>query len=308
MSNVDYKKIIELTKLDEEEKERIFDRIYKDLTAGKTKNPAARRLKLLTGLPGSGKSSVARRMMAEDDSLVNVSVDDFYQYHPHMYELHQMQPVRLNDRHGSCYSDNMYLYDFVEEAFFEVTDRLKKDGYGIIIDGLLNEEMIDFVKETQAQGYQADVTILVAPKRILDCNVVERYLDRRDLINRAALGKVVLDKNQQVQHPMAELRKSAAELVAFRRDLKNVEAQGLALTVHNALSGRTLYRSGDARKADEAYFAEFGRDLTPQERVSLKVRQRNLEKRLASAPSSRYEKAIVSSLDTPYKIPDIREL
>ena len=111
MSNVDYKKIIELTKLDEEEKERIFDRIYKDLTAGKTKNPAARRLKLLTGLPGSGKSSVARRMMAEDDSLVNVSVDDFYQYHPHMYELHQMQPVRLNDRHGSCYSDNMYLYE-----------------------------------------------------------------------------------------------------------------------------------------------------------------------------------------------------
>ena len=285
MSNVDYKKIIELTKLDEEEKERIFDRIYKDLTAGKTKNSAARRLKLLTGLPGSGKSSVARRMMAEDDSLVNVSV-----------------------RHGSCYSDNMYLYDFVEEAFFEVTDRLKKEGYGIIIDGLLNEEMIDFVKETQAQGYQADVTVLVAPKRILDCNVVERYLDRRDLINRAALGKVVLDKNQQVQHPMAELRKSAAELVAFRRDLKNVEAQGLALTVHNALSGRTLYRSGDARKADEAYFAEFGRDLTPQERVSLKVRQRNLEKRLASAPSSRYEKAIVSSLDTPYKMPDIREL
>lgn len=119
MSNVDYKKIIELTKLDEEEKERIFDRIYKDLTAGKTKNPAARRLKLLTGLPGSGKSSVARRMMAEDDSLVNVSVDDFYQYHPHMYELHQMQPVRLNDRHGSCYSDNMYLYDFVEEAFLK---------------------------------------------------------------------------------------------------------------------------------------------------------------------------------------------
>ena len=82
MSNVDYKKIIELTKLDEEEKERIFDRIYKDLTAGKTKNSAARRLKLLTGLPGSGKSSVARRMMAEDDSLVNVSVDDFYQYIP----------------------------------------------------------------------------------------------------------------------------------------------------------------------------------------------------------------------------------
>lgn len=202
----------------------------------------------------------------------------------------------------------MYLYDFVEEAFFEVTDRLKKDGYGIIIDGLLNEEMIDFVKETQAQGYQADVTVLVAPKRILDCNVVERYLDRRDLINRAALGKVVLDKNRQVQHPMAELRKSAAELVAFRRDLKNVEAQGLALTVHNALSGQTLYRSGDARKADEAYFAEFGRDLTPQERVSLKVRQRNLEKRLTSAPSSRYEKAIVSSLDTPYKMPDIREL
>lgn len=107
---------------------------------------------------------------------------------------------------------------------------------------------------------------------------------------------------------MAELRKSAAELVAFRRDLKNVEAQGLALTVHNALSGRTLYRSGDARKADEAYFAEFGRDLTPQERVSLKVRQRNLEKRLTAAPSSRYEKAIVSSLDTPYKMPDIREL
>lgn len=189
-----------------------------------------------------------------------------------------------------------------------MTDRLKKDGYGIIIDGLLNEEMIDFVKETQAQGYQADVTVLVAPKRILDCNVVERYLDRRDLINRAALGKVVLDKNRQVQHPMAELRKSAAELVAFRRDLKNVEAQGLALTVHNALSGQTLYRSGDARKADEAYFAEFGRDLTPQERVSLKVRQRNLEKRLTSAPSSRYEKAIVSSLDTPYKMPDIREL
>lgn len=78
-----------------------------------------------------------------------------------------------------------------------MTDRLKKDGYGIIIDGLLNEEMIDFVKETQAQGYQADVTVLVAPKRILDCNVVERYLDRRDLINRAALGKVVLDKTNR---------------------------------------------------------------------------------------------------------------
>lgn len=39
MSNVDYKKIIELTKLDEEEKERIFDRIYKDLTAAKQKIP-----------------------------------------------------------------------------------------------------------------------------------------------------------------------------------------------------------------------------------------------------------------------------
>lgn len=307
MSNVDYKKIIELTKLDEEEKERIFDQIYKDLTAGKTKDSETRRLKLLTGLPGSGKSSVARQMMAADNSLVNVSVDDFYQYHPHMYELHQMQPVRLNDRHGSCYSDNMYLYDFVEEAFFAVTDRLQKDGYGIIIDGLLNEEMIDFVKETEAQGYQVDVSVLVAPKRILDCNVIERYLDRRDLINQAALGKVVLDKNRQVQHPMAELRKSAAELVAFRHDLQNVEARGLSLTVQNALSGQTLYRSGDARKVDEAYFAEFGRDLTPQERVKLKIRQRNLARRLAEGTSSQYEKSIVSSLDKPYQMPDIRE-
>ena len=54
----------------------------------------------------------------------------------------------------------MYLYDFVEEAFFEVTDRLKKEGYGIIIDGLLNEEMIDFVKETQAQRNEEGNAVL----------------------------------------------------------------------------------------------------------------------------------------------------
>ena len=223
---MDYKKLKELTQIDDEEKTQIFEQIFSDLTRGKTPNPEGKRLELLTGLPGSGKSFLAKEMMEEDKSLVNVSGDDFYQYHPNMRELYEMQPVKLNNRHGSCFSDNFYLYDFVDEAFLYVTDKLKQDNYGMVIDGLLNEPMLDFVQDCQKEGYQAKVTALVSPKRIIDANIINRYLDREEEMQGVVMNKTLLDRNKKIQHPMAELRKSVEELTEFKTCLDSLEERG----------------------------------------------------------------------------------
>ena len=273
-------KIAERLLLGRDARQRIFRQIYAGITAGKKPRPEQRRFELIMGLPGSGKSSAAAKMQAADASLVQLDSDDFLRYHPAVKELQKAYPPRLNDRRHNFADEYPQLVDFAAEAFYYLYERLEEDGFSVAVDALPSAELIDLAEEKSNCGWKTEVTLLTAPKQILDANIVGRFLTNRQ---------------QKKFHPQNRL---AADIKDFREDIRYLAEGGLPVTVRNEISGETLYRddgTAPVSRTPEVFWREYHRALTLPEKLLLKRQQH----RLSSLAQTPYERAVLRGLTLP---------
>ena len=77
--------------LDVDEQLKIFNRVYQEITKGKTPNIKNLQCQLILGLPGSGKSTLAQKQ-SQENSLVHLDSDSFLSYHPAIKALTKKYP------------------------------------------------------------------------------------------------------------------------------------------------------------------------------------------------------------------------
>lgn len=273
-------KIAEQLLLGRDARQRIFRRIYADITAAKKPDFRQRRFELIMGLPGSGKSSYAAQMQGADASLVQLDSDDFLRYHPAVKLISRLRPPSLNNRRRSFADEYPQLIDFAAEAFYYLHGRLEEGGFSMVVDALPSSELTDLAEEMLDRGWKTEVTLLTAPKQILDANIVGRFFAHRE---------------QKKFHPQNRL---ITDITDFREDILYLEEGGLPVTVRNNMSNTVLYRddgTAPVSRAPEVFWQEYRRDLTVSEKLQLNRQQYHL---LAQAQTP-YEKAVVKALALP---------
>ena len=264
--------------LDVDEQLKIFNRVYQEITKGKTPNIKNLQCQLILGLPGSGKSTLAQKQ-SQENSLVHLDSDSFLSYHPAIKALTKKYPQRLNGKDSASLAEDPEIYRFVEDAFYYLDDRLEKDGYSVVVDALPGEEMINYAAEKALAGYKTEVTLISAPKPILDCNIVERFFNNR---------------KQGAYHPRAILRLAPEQLKDFDLDLEYLAEKQLPITVCNG-AGEVLYQdNGQTEDCQTAavFWQEYHRELSTREKIELNKRQY----RLMAEAQTPYEKAVVNGL------------
>lgn len=263
-----------------EAKQRIFRKIYADITAGKQPNRKQRRFELVMGLPGSGKSSYTAKLQAEDPSLVQLDSDDFLRYHPAMKEIQKSYPARLNDRHHNLADEYPQLIDFAAEAYYYLHGRLEENGFSMVADALPASELVDLAEEMLDRGWKTKITLLTAPKQMLAANITGRFLANRE---------------QGSFHPQNRLM---ADIKSFREDIQYLAEGGLPVTVRNNMSDTILYQddgTAPVSRAPEVFWQEYNRELNSVEKLQLNRQQY----RLLSRAQTPYEKAVIKALTLP---------
>ena len=111
------------------------------------------------GVSGLRKTSRAK---ASGENFVRLGKDDMLAYHPNLFKLNQLAPVRLNSKEPDCYDAaqitnqdgerESLVEKFAEEAFWVALDFCRNQRYNVIVDGLPSEEMIDIAEDAKEQG------------------------------------------------------------------------------------------------------------------------------------------------------------
>lgn len=294
------KKIFRLSYLSQSKKEKIFTQIITDIMASDAKPSAEPQMHVIMGFPGSGKTSQAKTY---GDNVVLLGKDDMLAYHPNLFELNQLAPVRLNSKERDCYDaasvENEYgekeslVENFAEEAFFVALDFCQSQGYNIVVDGLPSEEMLDIADDAKEQGYQVDFLVPVMPKRILELNVATRYERGQEEFDEALSGKKAKNA-RHVPHPYTKMR-LAPDFIREAGDVvKLVEKSNYPIKVMNSLSNEVLNKD---KSAAIAWIEELSRPIEPFEEKYIEDRMKVLKERQQNRNASKYDKAVVAALE-----------
>ena len=127
------------------------------------------RIIIITGSPGTGKTTIATVIAKESDFVrsVHMHTDDFYHYlskgaiPPHLPESQGQNTV-------------------VVEAFLEAAKRYARSGYDVIVDGIVGPWFLTPLKEDMKEGYEIHYIILRADKEETMQRAIERTKLSRD--------------------------------------------------------------------------------------------------------------------------------
>ena len=300
--NEQEKEIFRLSYLSEARKTKIFTRILKDIMAAKpnAKTEGRPQMRIIMGFPGSGKTSQA---MASGENFVRLGKDDMLAYHPNLFKLNQLAPVRLNSKEPDCYDAaqitnqdgerESLVEKFAEEAFWVALDFCRNQRYNVIVDGLPSEEMIDIAEDAKEQGYAMDFVVPVMPKRLLELNIATRYERGREEFDEALAGKRP-QNGLHVPHPYAKMRLAPETVREAGNIVREVERRGYPLKVVNSLSGEVLNRGRDAAVA---WIEELSRPVREDENKYVADRLKVLRERQENRGASRYDRAVVAALE-----------
>lgn len=121
------------------------------------------RIIIITGSPGTGKTTIASIIAKESDfaKSVHMHTDDFYHYlskgaiPPHLPESQEQNVV-------------------VVEAFLEAAKRYARGRYDVIVDGIVGPWFLTPWKEAAQEGYEIHYIILRADKEETMKRAIER--------------------------------------------------------------------------------------------------------------------------------------
>lgn len=300
--NEQEKEIFRLSYLSESKKAKIFTQIIKDLISNtpKAKPKKNPQMTIIMGFPGSGKSSYAAKH-AKD--AIRIGKDDMLAYHPNLFKLNELAPVKLNSKNLDAYDaaqitnadgeKESLVENFAEEAFWVALDFCQNQGYNVVVDGLPSEEMLDIAEEAKEQGYNIDFVVPVMPKRLLEVNIASRYEQGQEEFNKALAG--LREKNSQaVPHPYTKMRLSPEDIREAGKVVRMVEKEGYNLKVINALSGKKLNGQNDAALS---WLNELKRPLNESEQEYAQNKLQSLRKQQEKRSASRYDRYVVAAME-----------
>lgn len=174
------------------------------------------RIVLITGAPGTGKTTVSALVAKESDmeKSVHMHTDDFYHYlskgviAPHLPESNEQNLI-------------------VIEAFLEAAKRYVRGGYDVIVDGIIGPWFLTPWLAIARDGYEVHYIILRASK--------EETMKRA--VGRAKLEK---DLNVELVETMWEQFHHLESYESNVVDTTNDSIQETALIVKRIISNKTL--------------------------------------------------------------------
>ena len=139
------------------------------------------RIVIITGSPGTGKSTVADKaaMESDMDKSVCIRTDDFFHYlkkgaiPPYLPESNAQNGV-------------------VIEAFLETAKRFVRGGYDVYVDGIVGPWFLEPWIGAAREGYKVHYIVLRASKEITLRRAVER--SKLDLETNTELVEVMWDQ------------------------------------------------------------------------------------------------------------------
>lgn len=170
------------------------------------------RIVVITGAPGTGKSTVAAILAQESDleRSVHIHTDDFYHYlskgaiPPHLPQSNEQNRV-------------------VIEAFLEAAKRFVRGGYDVIVDGIVGPWFLEPWRKLVLEGYEIHYIVLRAGKEETLKRAIERTkLDRKTNVELVEVmweqfqnlgiyeGNVVDTTAQSVQDTVCAVKKLIA--------------------------------------------------------------------------------------------------
>ena len=137
------------------------------------KMPAAERRAVFSyGMPGSGKSRLIEGLGRKDVSLAVLSIDEIFQRSPHFADI--VRPPRFN-RHDDPFSDRAFM-EFGGDVMGYAIERLKEMPYSVAVDGLGGQMLPQMYKYLEKSGYRTRIVVAAVPKRIMDMNMLTRFI------------------------------------------------------------------------------------------------------------------------------------
>ena len=139
------------------------------------------RITIITGSPGTGKSTVADKaaMESDMDKSVCIRTDDFFHYlkkgaiPPHLPESNAQNGV-------------------VIEAFLESAKRFVRGGYDVYVDGIVGPWFLEPWLGAAREGYEVHYMVLRASREITLRRAVER--SKLDLKTNTELVEVMWEQ------------------------------------------------------------------------------------------------------------------
>lgn len=248
-------------------KKMIQEEYLKKVQRGKTPTKE-KHLTILTGLPGSGKTTMSEKLLKEDKNQVVLGSDDFYALFPNIFELYKKYPSSLNSKEASA-QEHDRVEDFVCENFDEVFAKTMAQGYDIIADVQTNDSLLVYIKIAQELGYKVDVKFMTAPKRQIETNIVSRHMQGVYRFEQALSGKLP-QTGANIPHHFSQLRIPSSYVEEIKLVLKRIEKQGAGLEIINGINEQILYSREKNKNPAEVFEQELNRDLTTQERLHQK--------------------------------------
>lgn len=228
----------------------------------------SKHLIIVTGLPGSGKSSLVNKTKSENSNYIAIGSDDFYALHPRIFELYQANPEVLNSKEHSG-QENPDVEQFVSDSFeYTLAEALSKK-YNIILDIQPNESVIDYVDIAESMGYQVDVKFIVAPKKEIDLGILSRHI--RGTYNfEQALERKRPQDGKNLPHHYSQMRVSPEYMGDIKNLLLELQDRGVGLEVLNSRNDELLYDRNSSENAAEVFESELKRPLREDERLRQK--------------------------------------
>lgn len=293
------KKIFRLSYVSEAKKMKIFTQIISNITASRPKSEKPK-MHIIMGFPGSGKTSQSKTY---GEDYVRLGKDDMFAYHPNLFELNKLTPVRLNSKNLDCYdaaqvSDEngekeSLIEKFAEEAFLVSLDYCQNQGYNVIIDGLPSEGMIEIAEDAKERGYQVDFLVPIMPKRLLELNIATRYERGQEEFDEALKGQRP-QTGKHVPHPYTKMRLSPENIREAGEIVRQVEKLGYPLKVMNSLNNEVL---NTEKPASIAWIEELSRPISEYENKYVNDRLKVLHERQEKRGASSYDRKVVSELE-----------
>lgn len=311
MASLSNRRLMELSQVPAAEQDQIFNRFYSRRSQGCSpeKQPE---LTILAGFPATGKSTYAGRLKNEKPNTMVIGADDFYPEHPHMFELFEASPVRLNSKERDCY-DNELLDDFVDEGFRKTFARALHQKYNILLDQQPTESLLDYARIAQEIGYKVRIIYCAAPKREIETNMILRFEKGCENYREAKAGRLPRT-GDNVPHSIAQMRLDPEYMKDAKKLIRQTVACGYETQIINPRQNKILYDSTrSAAPAARIFEEEVYRNLTPEESRRRDISIAKIGSMMDRRGASAYERCLLTALKkplalkTPIPLPTVRK-
>jgi len=128
---------------------------------------------ILGGQPGAGKSSLNKRILAEDANIIVINGDDYREFHPN-FEAIDKAFGRNSVDHTQAFADAV-----VKRLVYELSDK----KYNLVIEGTLRtaEVPLKVCRLLKNKGYNVELFVMAVNKEMSWQGTINRYEEMKSI-------------------------------------------------------------------------------------------------------------------------------